>query len=271
LTHPFDAATAVTAVEPGVYEGTFDRGWWVDVGPNGGYIASIILRALTDSVESDDRQPRSLTVHYVRRPEEGRFEVRTTLERTGRSLTATTARLMQDGDLLATAQAAFSSPRSGDGFSDVPLPDAPAADDIPEIPLPESMIPPIARHFDYRWALGAFPYTGADAAFTGGWIRPKEPRPVDALLLATFADAWPPAVFSRRTTPVGVPTVDLTVHFRGELPPDSAADDWCFVTFRAGVAAGGFIEEDGLIWSSSGELLAQSRQLALYLSDEASR
>jgi hypothetical protein len=40
------------------------------------------------------------------------------------------------------------------------------------------------------------------------------------------------------------------------------------VRFRTTVAAEGYLEEDGEVWSLDGRLLAQSRQLALLLAPE---
>ncbi|MGZ4786392.1 MAG: hypothetical protein ACXV5S_12035 [Acidimicrobiales bacterium] len=37
------------------------------------------------------------------------------------------------------------------------------------------------------------------------------------------------------------------------------------MVFRSTVASDGFIEEDGELWSRDGTLLAQSRQLAVFL------
>jgi acyl-CoA thioesterase len=67
-------------------------------------------------------------------------------------------------------------------------------------------------------------------------------------------------VFQVATAPVIAPTIELTVHFRGTLP---ASGDWVLGEFESRVARDGFFEEDGLLWSRDGELLAQSRQLAL--------
>ena len=79
-----------------------------------------------------------------------------------------------------------------------------------------------------------------------------------------------PSMFNRIGSVVGVPTVDLTVHLRAELPPAHARDDdWYLVTFRSRVAAEGFAEEDGELWSRDGRLLAQSRQLALVMAARA--
>jgi acyl-CoA thioesterase len=56
----------------------------------------------------------------------------------------------------------------------------------------------------------------------------------------------------------------MTVHFRSHrLEHTSAPADFCLVRFESRMAEGGFWEEDGLVWSRAGTLLAQSRQLAV--------
>ena len=84
-------------------------------------------------------------------------------------------------------------------------------------------VPPIARQFEVRPAVGAPPFTGADEAVTGGWLRFAEPRPLDAAALAMYADAWLPAPFPRLTAPAGAPTIDLTVHFRAPAATQAVA------------------------------------------------
>ena len=43
----FDADTAVVPLGGGRFGACMDRGWWIERGPNGGYVAAVILRALT--------------------------------------------------------------------------------------------------------------------------------------------------------------------------------------------------------------------------------
>jgi acyl-CoA thioesterase len=60
------------------------------------------------------------------------------------------------------------------------------------------------------------------------------------------------------------PTVEATVYFRSPLPlADSKPEDYYLVRFESLMARDGYFEESGEIWSRSGVLLAQSRQLAL--------
>jgi hypothetical protein len=115
--------------------------------------------------------------------------------------------------------------------------------------------------------VGAIPFTGADAPMEiGGWIGLPEPRPVDPLSLALFADAWFPPSFIALSEPAVSPTVDLTIHFRQRLQ-DAANDpaDMCLSLFRTRLLHEGFFEEDGVIWSADGTVLAQSRQLGIVM------
>ena len=86
------------------------RDWRAGRGPHGGYLAAMLLRALTETVADAQRAPRSLTIHYARAPEPGPVEIHTAIERAGRSLSTLSARMEQDGKLMALALAAFSVP-----------------------------------------------------------------------------------------------------------------------------------------------------------------
>ncbi|MCZ7525720.1 MAG: thioesterase family protein [Acidimicrobiia bacterium] len=122
---------------------------------------------------------------------------------------------------------------------------------------------PVGDALGRRVAAGVVPGPTSEAV-TGGWIRLPEGRVVDPLVAAAITDAWLPPLFSRLVREsVAVPTLDLTVHFRSALPlPAARPDDWVLCVFRSKVAAEGFVEEDGEVWSREGVLLAQSRQLA---------
>jgi len=200
--------------------------------------------------------------HYANPAGSGDVTIATSLDRVGRSMTTCSARVEQDGKLIAIALAAFSAPREGIEFCDLVMPQVPGPQHYAARPIPPES-PAIAHRWETRWAIGHPPVPGAPRgarAVAGGWIRLPEGREVDAAVAAALTDAWIPPTFSRVEEPVFVPTVDLTIHFRDEPPP---AYDWCFVRFVSRHGSGGFIEEDGEIWSRDGRLLAQSRQLAL--------
>jgi len=63
---------------------------------------------------------------------------------------------------------------------------------------------------------------------------------------------------------VAAPTIDLTIHIRRPLPPAGMApEDYVLGRFSTRLAVSGVWEEDGELWTPGGELVAQSRQLAL--------
>jgi acyl-CoA thioesterase len=261
----FDRDTAVTRLGDNCFAARMDRGWWIARGPNGGYVAAMLLRAIEAAVADPARAPRSLTVHFLAPPAEGEARIETCVERAGRSMTSVSARLLQDGRVLAVALAALSKP-----FADTHRLQQPP----PVVPPPERLEPvvrniPVHARYDVRIAIGDPPFSGSAEATLGGWIRLQEPRPVDALLLTAYADAISPAFFATlndRSATKGVPTIDLTVHFRAPLPLASMkVDDFALAVFRSRYARDGFVEEDGEIWSADGQLLAQSRQLAVML------
>jgi acyl-CoA thioesterase len=270
-TAAFDAATAVAAEGDGRYAAVCDTAWSAPRGPNGGYLAAIVLRALEAEVGDPDRHARSLTCHFLRPPADGPVEIAVAVERAGRSVTALTARLEQDGRLCVVAVAAFGMDYAGAGDWATPAPAAPPPEDVAPWSAGDHG-PPIARRIEMRPVFGSQPLGAGTEALTGGWLRLAEPAPPDAAALAFYADAWLPAPFARLAAPVAAPTIDLTVHFRAPGAVAAlAAEDHLLVRFRSTTAAGGFFEEDGELWAPDGTLLAQSRQLALLLALGAPR
>jgi acyl-CoA thioesterase len=261
----FREDTSVQPVGGGRYQATIDRGWWIERGPNGGYLAAIVLRAILAEVADAARRPRTLTLHYLRPPDAGACEVVVTTERAGRSLSTLSARLRQGGQDCVVALAAVGLDRYGPQLLDHPAPPVSAPDATPPRPDGPGGEPDVAiRHrYDVRPALGWPPFAEAPEAVTGGWIRPADhDEPVDDILLAALTDGWMPAIFARLPLRLGVPTVELTVHFRDE---PSRAPGWCLVRFVTRQVVAGYLEESGEIWSEDGRLLAESRQLAAVL------
>ncbi len=240
--------------------------WRAGRGPHGGYLAAMLLRALIESVDDAQREPRSLTIHYARAPEAGRVRITTVLEREGRSLSTLSARMEQGGKLIALALAAFSVPWEGPAISEIAMPDVAPADARSETgAFIERGAPQFTRHMIIQPRLEGVPFGGDDQPMqVTAWLGLAEPRPIDARVLAFLSDAQIPAPFMRTAEPLAAPTVDLTIHFRAprQAPEE---DELCLVRTRTSVIHDGFFEEDGWIWAPDGTLLAQSRQLAILL------
>ncbi len=276
----FDRDTAIRRVERGEDDGgqaagealfaaDIAPGWRAGRGPHGGYLAAMLLRALTAAVDDPERTPRSLTIHYTRAPEPGPIEIRVTVERAGRSLSTLSARMEQNGRPTALALAAFSVPWSSPEADELPMPEL-APPDVERRSTPKLFkgAPEFTRHVIMQPRVGAVPFAGSGAPMrVGGWIGLLDPaRPVDAPALALFCDAWFPPSFIALDSPAISPTVDLTIHFRRSISDcecDPAA--LCLGVFDTRLLHDGLFEEDGVIWAPDGSVLAQSRQLGIIM------
>lgn len=270
MAHLFDDDIAMEPAGSGAYQGRMSRRWWIYAGPNGGYVAAMILRGLGLEVGDPSRTPRSLTVHYTERPIEGAVTLHARVERAGAKMTTVSGRLVQDDRTVAVALAAFSADRHGFEYAAALMPDVAAPEDCPAGDASSDAMPPMMAQLDMRWALGPPPFRGdrSGTATAGCWIRPASGRRADAAFVTLLSDAVTPAIFSVAGPAEGltaVPTVELTVHFRNHVPTGAAPDAFYLAAFRSRTAAGGFVEEDGEIWTRDGLLIAQSRQLALLL------
>lgn len=250
------------------YAATVAEGWRAGRGPHGGYLAAMLLRAMVETVDDPERAPRSLTIHYVRAPEAGPIEIQATIEREGRSLSTLSGRMLQDGRLTALALAAFSVPWLAPGADELPMPDLPGPDaERRSTAKLFKGAPEFTRHLVMQPRVGAIPFAGSGAPMKiGGWIGLPEQRPVDALALALFCDAWFPPSFIALSEPAISPTVDLTIHFRqpvSEASVDPAA--LCLSVFETRLLHDGLFEEDGVVWAADGTVLAQSRQLGIVM------
>jgi len=256
----FDTDTAVRTIGAGRYEATVSSDWRIVRGANGGHLAATLLRAMSGTVDDADRSPVSYTVHFARVPKERTVCLEASVERTGRTMSTVFGRMLQDGKVVLAGLAAYSTPRSGPEFADISM---------PQLPIPEEIEQAADRgdfafghHFDFR----SVPLD-ADRAEIMVWMRLREPQSLDHFVVTQLCDSFAPAVFvklGRGGGGAGVPTIEMTYHYREPLPLAGARpDDWYLGVFRTATARAGFIEEDGWLWSRRGTLIAQSRQLTL--------
>ena len=258
MTRSFAADTAVEPVGDGLYRAVVPAHWFIVTGPNGGWVAAVLTRAMETA---SGRPARSLTIHFLEAPALGEMEVSATVERNGGTTSYLSLRITQGGRPVALALGVCAEWREGaPEWRDARPPELPPPDECRRIDPDRTPVPDFWRNYDGRGATG-FPGQGKPVP-ASGWIRTAEPHPLDAPLLAALTDSWLPAAFVRVSEPVLAPTLDLTIHWRAPLPP-ADAHPWTKVVMRTGTGAGGVWEEDGELWSPEGVLLAQSRQLAV--------
>ncbi|MER7572931.1 thioesterase family protein [Streptomyces sp. NPDC126514] len=263
----FDRDTALTRREPGVYDIDLSAGWTIISAVNGGYLLAVLGRALSDALPHAD--PFTVSAHYLTASQPGPAVVRTSVVRTGRTLSTGQASLFQyddqgreverirvlasygdldalPDDVRTTAKPPAIPPMDqcfGPQDSPAPVPGSSAIADRLMIKLDPATL---------GWALGAPSGKGEMRA----WFGLADGRDADPLSLLLAVDALPPTAFELGIKG-WVPTVELTVHVRSRPAPGPLR-----VSITTRNLAGGFLEEDAEVWDSADRLVAQSRQLA---------
>jgi acyl-CoA thioesterase len=130
--------------------------------------------------------------------------------------------------------------------------------------LPAELVP-FSQHLHVRPATAALPLGGGDDPELVAWVRLVEDVPLDAAALTLLVDAMPPALYGATSTPVAVPTVELSVSF----PESPMAHGWVLIRIATRTASGGWCVDDSEVWDLEGRLLAQARQTRRVLGEWA--
>jgi hypothetical protein len=261
VTTAFEAATAAKQIDDGRYAVEIDPAWSVGGIANGGYLLATILRAAL--ADSPHPHPVATSAHFLARPYGGPAEVVVQTLRTGRSVTALRATLVQrerprvEALITATTLNRDAEPDwVGVGPSDVaPVEECVAA----TADLPDGTHIPLFEHVDLRLdpaTVGWFAGHPAGVLEMRGHVRLASGDESDPLVLPLAVDALPPTVFG-----LGMlgwaPTIELTCHIRA-LP----APGWLACHLRGRLVQDGWFDEEAEVYDSRGRLVAQSRQLA---------
>ena len=75
MSTPFELATAVEPLGEGRFSALCDVDWSAPRGPNGGYLAAIMVRAMAAELGDAEREARSITLHYLSPPVAGPMQI----------------------------------------------------------------------------------------------------------------------------------------------------------------------------------------------------
>ncbi|MEX0941011.1 MAG: thioesterase family protein [Pseudomonadales bacterium] len=268
----FDQDIGLNRTGTGSFDAVISDTWNVHIGPNGGYIAALILNGIKRELGDKGSQTRSITYHFLSASKPGPAKLGVTVEKFGRTLSTATAKLMQGDRTIALAIATFGEARPFFEFRDF---NAPIIKPPEAITSAERMGPgmqghvPFRDHYDQRLAIGPTPPSTTDKGQVGGWTRFEEHRTFDDLAIVAISDSWFPSMMAKNLPErLHAPTVDHSVHFMTSLPyKGMSISDFVLVEFKTEVASEGYLIEDGCMWAPDGTLLARSRQLAIMMKD----
>ncbi len=256
----FTADTAVVNIGLGRFTAELHERWSSLVGIHGGYTAAVVVNAMTAAVDDPSRALRSFAAQFAAIPRPGPVNLEVSVERVGRSMTTTSARLLQGGRVLQVAHAVSSSPWPGLSYDDYVRPRGAEPGDEPRFAPPGG-----AGHFrnvDVRLDANVVPFGGGDEARVAAWLRPLDSDPIDAAWLVAMCDVLPPAVFSRTTGPVKAATIEYVVHL-ATGQPSVRAGEHVYLSCHSPLSQEGFAVEDATMWAPDGSVLAVARQTRL--------
>jgi len=260
----FDTETLLIPAGENRWTVNLTSNWNIGDNPNGGYLLAPVVRAM--GTASGHPDPLSVTTHYLR-PGTGDAPASIEVEtiRQGRTIGTVRGRLVQDGKTRLESIASFTTlgqpPRIEIGRDPFPVPDP--DDCVKRQALAQGVDLPIASRIDIRIHPDLAEAGSGGSPEMAGWIRFADERPVDAMALTLFADAFPPSLFTQVGQIGWVPTIELTVQVRRR-----PVEGWIRGHFVTSSSTGNTMIEDGTLWDADGNVVAQSRQVGMLLAQD---
>ena len=239
---------------------TFPANWCQGRTAFGGLSAAIAVQSMKHQL-TEPRRLLSVSVNFVGPLlQDQPFSVNTTILRSGKNATQMQTQLIQSGQVCVIALGCFGKNRDSsiivdNDFSSSLEPVNPKA----ILPYQEGVMPAFFQHVALNAQQGAMPFSGAPSSHLGGWMRFKEQSSaVTELHTLALADAWPPTLLQMCKAPSPASSMSWYIEFLSEI--DLASDQWLGFEAITHHSQNGYGIEDAKISSSSGQLLALSRQ-----------
>jgi acyl-CoA thioesterase len=227
----------------------------------GGLVAAMALKSMRAHV-SPERKIRSLFISFIGPLDAEPFHIQTRQLRSGKSVTTVESRIIQNNTICCTSLGNFGADRDSQiQIPPVNRPNMPDFSSAFELPYIEGLTPGFTRHFDYRWAMGEFPFSGKGGQEIGGWINFREHT--DCFTeewLVALADAWPTPVLSQLTEPAAASTMTWSLGFVHLDRTTCSENDWWAYHCTVDSAERGYVHERSAIWDPEGHLAVFSLQ-----------
>jgi hypothetical protein len=272
ITNPINTlqlASAVGALGGGRYAWSVPAGWEQGRGAYGGLVLAAMTRAIEDTSRGDGdgatRLARALSASLNAPVAAAACEIQVERLRQGNAVTTWAARLVQDGEVKATASLVAGRERPTGHHLTSPPPSAPP---WTEVPISAAIKPPLApvfvQHFEVR-ALPPYPFSGASAASALAWVQPKVPfLRVGTPELTAMSDVCWPSSFAIERAPR--PMATIAYHCAFAWPADGIpADEPLLHRGTLIHGADGYFTEIRELWTPRGELVCHNPQVFAWI------
>jgi acyl-CoA thioesterase-2 len=258
--------TALEPVGPATFSCALSPDWEI-WGPNGGYLASVAMRAA--GIASGRARPASINAHFVGAGRSAPVDISVEVNRETKVATSLTARISQDGrPLLVAAVWGVDDDLEGlEHHTTLGPHDVPDPENLANTAslLGDQDGPPRHRFWDNieqrptEW-IDDWEHREVSEPTTRAWVRFVPTATftdpwVDACrsLILIDLDSWPSACRAH----LGdlehfAPTIEVTARFVGS----TADEPWLLSEASAPVATGGLIAGSGQIWTRNRQLVA---------------
>jgi acyl-CoA thioesterase len=235
----------------------------------GGLVSMFAARAMRDVAGAQwpgSVSLRALQTNFIAPVEGGTLSVAVRLLREGKNIRQVQASVRQHGETAALMVGVFGSDRTSGVAPVLPRrPDiCPAPEAVEPAPFVPGRRPNFTAHFDMRWGIGARPFSGSGDGERGS----IHIRLVDAdaaalgpeLMTVLTADVSPTPALTPFKQPVPTSSVSWALELR-PLAADEALDGWWRADNQAVACAGGYVNQQSLLWAPSGALAALAYQV----------
>jgi len=229
----------------------------------GGLHGGVALGLLTTAMH--ERAPgtslRGVTGQF-HRPLRDPFAIEVDAVRAGRTVHSQRALAIAGGVIHVSATATFSKPLTGLSGDVAPSrPAVPPPEDCKPFSIPPEFVP-FAQHTEIRPADAARPFAGGHEAALTAWLRfVGDDAPPDEARLVVLMDSLAPSYAAVLSTPVFIPTMELSVWPAAGVA--AASSPWILLQARTRSASEGWIDERLDAWAPDGAYLGSGHQLRL--------
>jgi acyl-CoA thioesterase len=255
--YAFDEDTPLEPISGGRYRSKLNKRWFFGDAPNGGFILALAVKAALQ--ELPGLSVITVNAHYLQAATEGDVEIQITALRKGRRFQQLQIAVLQNNTLCIQAQLLCAdTPRNDSVETDTAA--------FPDIAPPRRCIAMPNKDDQFRGRINTLIEPGHYEALQHGsqlpmtllgWAEMPDKRPVDALSLIIYADAFPRAMAIRSGLIGWIPTLELSVQVLRPAVEGPIASE-----FTTHSIADGLLEEQGRLWDKDRNLVAVCRQTA---------